>query len=295
MQSMTRIYFGHHKCASQYIKTILRQSALLMGWSVKIDGIASQLPMDYHRHEPFAGRILAKQAMLASGAYDLICLENADNDALAIIEAHRRYRGFHVIRDPRDIVISGYFSHRYSHPVSADESPWLWHYRSHLASLPDLESGLLAEIEFCATYFARLADWNYTNPNILEVRYETLVAEPLATFTRIYRFLGIRVPALDPLAMVHLLQRYGQQKVRGQLTHKRTEFPQIALWLLLRRHAFERKSGGRLRGAENVTHHYRKGVAGDWQNYFTPRVKGAFKHCYPNLLSKLGYEPDDQW
>jgi hypothetical protein len=295
MQSITRFYFGHHKCASQYIKTILRQSAQLMGWSVKVDGIASQLPMDYHRREPFAGRILTKQALLANGAYDLICLENADNAALATIEAHRRYRGVHVIRDPRDIVVSGYFSHRYSHPVSADESPWLWDYRRHLATLPDLESGLLAEIEFCATYFARLAEWNYANPHILEVRYETLIAEPLATFTRIYQFLGIQVPMLDPLATVELAQGYLQQKWRKQAVRKCTVLPQLALWLLLRRHAFARKSGGRARGAEDVKHHYRKGIAGDWRNYFTPRVTAAFKRSYPNLLRHLGYEAGDQW
>lgn len=292
---MIRIYCGHHKCASQYIKTILGQSAILMGWSMQVDSIPSQLPMDYHLREPFASRILAKQEMLASGASDLICLGNADNKALAILEAHHCYRGVHVIRDPRDIVVSGYFSHRYSHKVSENESPWLWQYRSHLASLPDLESGLLAEIEFCSTYFARLHEWNYQNPNILEVRYEGLVAEPMATFMQIYRFWDIRVPAFAPLALAQLLPNYLSYKVGAQPPPKRTVLPQLVLWLLLRRHSFARKSGGRARGTENIKHHYRKGVAGDWRNYFTTRLKDAFKQRYPNLLGKLGYERDDQW
>lgn len=292
---MIRLYCGHHKCASQYIKTILGQSAILMGWSMKVDSIPSQLPMGYHLREPFASRILAKQEMLARGAYDLICLENADSEALAVLEAHHDYRGFHVIRDPRDIVVSGYFSHRYSHPRSEYKSPWLWQHRSHLASLPDLESGLLAEIEFCSTYFARLHEWNYQNPNILEIRYEGLIVEPMVTFMQIYRFWGIRVPAFAPLALAQLLPNYVQYRLHGRSLPKRTDLPQLVLWLLLRRHAFARKSGGRARGTENIEHHYRKGIAGDWRNYFTPRLKDAFKQGYPNLLSKLGYELDDQW
>ncbi|MBI1293539.1 hypothetical protein GC175_01105 [bacterium] len=303
MNELTRFYFGHHKCASQYVKTILRQSGILMGWSVKVDGIASQLPMDYHLNEPFLSRIGAKQELLAHGAYDLICLENADNDALAIIEAHRNYRGFHVIRDPRDIVVSGYFSHLYSHPVSEHESPWLWAYREHLNSLPDQESGLLAEIEFCSTYFARLRDWNYENPNILEVRYERLIADPLETFVQVFRFLGVSIPPFAPLRLaqaggnlaLYALRKFTRRSSDLSLVLKSEALPKQALRRLLQRHSFERKSGGRNRGAENVKHHYRKGVAGDWSNYFTPCVKDAFKHHYPDLLTRLGYEQDDLW
>jgi len=295
MDPITRFYFGHHKCASQYITTILRQSAILLGWSIKVDGIASSLPMDYQLREPFASRLVAKRELLRNAAYDLICLENADNAAVAIIEANRHYRGFHVIRDPRDIVVSGYFSHRYSHKVSAEESPWLWQYRQQLATLPDVESGLRAEIEHCSTYFAHLADWNYNNPNILEVRYETLIGDPLATFLPIYDFLGIQLSPLDPLRMAQCLQRYGRYKLRRPLQDQCTTFPRRALQFLLWRNAFERKSGGRVRGVENVKHHYRKGLAGDWRHYFTPGLKDQFKQCYPSLLTTLGYERDEQW
>jgi hypothetical protein len=303
MNEITRFYFGHHKCASQYIKTILRQSSILIGWSVKVDGIASQLPMDYHLREPFLSRIRTKQEILAHGAYDLICLENADTDALAIIEAHRNYRGFHVIRDPRDIVVSGYFSHRYSHPVSEHESPWLWTYREHLNSLPDQESGLLAEIEFCSTYFARLRNWTYENPNILEVRYETLISDPLATFAQVYRFLGVSILPFTPLRLVQAggnltlcaLQKFIRRSSDRPLMLKSETLPEQALRWMLQRHSFERKSGGRNRGAEDIKHHYRKGVAGDWHNYFTPKVKDAFKQRYPDLLTKLNYETNESW
>ncbi|MEZ4640605.1 MAG: sulfotransferase domain-containing protein [Caldilineaceae bacterium] len=295
MQPLTRFYFGHHKCASQYIKTIMRQSAILMGWSVKVDGIATLLPMDYHVRQPFADRILAKQEVLAKSAYDLICLENADNDALEIIEKNRSYRGFHVIRDPRDIVVSGYFSHRYSHPVSEHESPWLWRYRALLDSLPDQERGFLAEIDFCSTYFDRLRAWNYQNPQILEIRYETLIAKPTETFAKIFRFLNVSVPvaALRPLVQFPL--NVLSYKLGKQPLLKGAIMPVPLLQWLIQRHAFERKSGGRTPGAEDLKHHYRKGIAGDWRNYFTPPVKDAFKKRYPGLVESLGYEANEDW
>ncbi|HVS27088.1 MAG TPA: hypothetical protein VHE58_07310 [Burkholderiales bacterium] len=41
--------------------------------------------------------------------------------------------------------------------------------------------------------------------------------------------------------------------------------------------------------------HERKGVAGDWQNYFSKRVKEAFKNRYGGLLVATGYERDLDW
>jgi hypothetical protein len=71
---------------------------------------------------------------------------------------------------------------------------------------------------------------------------------------------------------------------------RRTCLPQPLLRHILARNAFARKAGGRTPGQEDVYHHYRKGVAGDWQIYFTPRVTAAFKERYGDLLLQLGYE-----
>lgn len=164
MVHQTRVYFGHHKCASQYIKHILTQSVRLMGWSVKTDALPFVLPDDFHLREPFASILLQKRQMLASNAFDLICLENADNESVAILSEHMPFRGVHVIRDPRDIVVSGYFSHLYSHPADDKHTPWLWEHRQRLRSLSNLEDGLMAEIKYCATYFERLRAWIIVTP-----------------------------------------------------------------------------------------------------------------------------------
>ena len=58
---------------------------------------------------------------------------------------------------------------------------------------------------------------------------------------------------------------------------------------------FENFTGGRKPGEENLTAHERKGISGDWQNYFTKRVKQAFKDRYGGLLVASGYERDLDW
>lgn len=295
MSELTRVYFGHHKCASQYIKSILVQSAHLMGWSVKTDSLPFVLPDNYHLREPFASRLQQKRQMLASTAFDLICLENADNESVAILSEHLPLRGVHVIRDPRDIVVSGYFSHLYSHPASAEHSPWLWEHRQRLQSLSHLEEGLMAEIEYCATYFERLRAWDYSNSNIWELRYENLILDPEQAFTQAFAFLGISLPGLALLPAAVMAGEFWLSKFLKTRVRRRAFLPKPLLRAILWQNSFQHRSEGRRAGEENLKHHYRKGIPGDWRNYFTPRVKEAFKHNYPQLVETLGYELDEDW
>ena len=57
---------------------------------------------------------------------------------------------------------------------------------------------------------------------------------------------------------------------------------------------FEARSG-RKPGEEDVTSHERKGIAGDWRNYFTPKVTREFKQRYGSLLVATGYEKGFGW
>jgi hypothetical protein len=58
--------------------------------------------------------------------------------------------------------------------------------------------------------------------------------------------------------------------------------------------SFERMSG-RIRGDEDTTSFFRKGVSRDWKNYFTERDKELFKEVAGDLLVRLGYERDHDW
>lgn len=52
---------------------------------------------------------------------------------------------------------------------------------------------------------------------------------------------------------------------------------------------FEKHSGGRKRGEEDVQAEWRKGVAGDWRNYFTEADTALFKSMAGELVVELGY------
>jgi len=52
---------------------------------------------------------------------------------------------------------------------------------------------------------------------------------------------------------------------------------------------------GRRPGQEDIHAHQRKGIAGDWRNHFTTRVKEVFKQRYGHVLIATGYEPDLNW
>lgn len=54
----------------------------------------------------------------------------------------RRIKASHVTRDPRDIIVFGFFSHKWSHPIENEAHE---EYRKWLNSVSD-EEGLLFEV-----------------------------------------------------------------------------------------------------------------------------------------------------
>lgn len=68
---------------------------------------------------------------------------------------------------------------------------------------------------------------------------------------------------------------------------------------IIKSNTFDRLSGGRVKGQENTGSFFRKGVAGDWRNYFGEREIERFKTenngGWNKLLVRLGYETSDDW
>jgi len=101
-------------------------------------------------------------------------------------------------------------------------------------------------------------------PNYTEVRYEDLLERPNEEVARLAGFLG-----------ADTREKAVQQAVRSA--------------------SFEKLSRGRERGQEDTSSFYRKGVAGDWTNYFTERDKEIYKEEAGELLIRLRYERDLDW
>jgi hypothetical protein len=293
MKNNVMVFLGHHKCASTYINQVIAYLCALLGVRRKVEYHSTVLPMNYHLVEPFKTDLPNIMRSIHNDDYDFLCHWNADLNVIKALR-ERGYKGFHVIRDPRDVVISGYFSHKFSHPAREDLNPWMVKQRELLTHV-DLEEGLLLEIAFNEAVFEAMRTWNYNDPKVYESRYETLTVQPQQEFKRIFEFLGIAVPDFDVFSMAGLMLNKLEQKLLGHPMRPRNRCPKFFFQRILSVNSFETYAKGRKKGEEDAQSHFRKGVAGDWKNHFTPKVKDVFKERYGQLLIDLKYENSLDW
>ena len=197
-------------------------------------------------------------------------LSSINNRALDLSRLGR-FRISRFVRDPRDLVVSGYFYHRRSaEPWLAIESPTAedWYFANgfvpegvrasgtsfarYLQSVPE-EEGLLAELEFRTWHFESMTCWPTEHPDIVTYRYEDVVGNEAGVFQELFEFYG-----LSPLER----------------------------WLgarFVNRYAIGTRAGDP---------HVRNPVVGQWHTHFTPRVREAFDARYSDLVKRLGYPID---
>ena len=77
---------------------------------------------------------------------------------------------------------------------------------------------------------------------------------------------------------------------RNIFDHFDIPVPEDLTRILLEKHSFTSLSGGRQPGIENQDSHYRKGIHGDWINYFTEPILNQFIQLTGDLVQILGYE-----
>ncbi len=154
---------------------------------------------------------------------------------------------------------------------------------------------MLLALSLSEVYLQALAEWDYGQPNVAEMRYEDMIVDPLAFFSAAFTSAGISVVDNSRTAKWAIgLNQLAYRRWRRPLVRIKV-LPQSTLRQVLDANSFERRANGRKPGEEAPGHKYRKGVAGDWRNYFTPRVADAFRAQYGDLLMQLGYEQDKNW
>jgi hypothetical protein len=112
----------------------------------------------------------------------------------------------------------------------------------------------------------RLREWHRCQ-HVHRICYETLLNDTPAEMQRLLSFLDIKVEEVE---------------IRN----------------VCARHAFEKRSG-RKPGVEDEAAFLRKGVSGDWRNYFDDEVRHVFDNVcsgdWNDLLIELGYETHSRW
>jgi len=175
------------------------------------------------------------------------------------------YVGSHMIRDPRDVVISGYFYHLWTTEKWAN-LPMVefgaMSYREYLNNL-DQDEGLLAEIRRLWFWIPHMLNWNYSNPRIYEIKYEDIIANESKVFREMFKHYGFHDKAVDRCC--RLAEKYTFKKLTDD------------------------KSGKKKKS------HLRSGKTGEWKNIFNNEHKKLFKELYPRAVPALGYEKDDNW
>jgi hypothetical protein len=177
---------------------------------------------------------------------------------------HPRSRIFHLIRDPRDIVLSAARHHQ-----TAAE-PWLHKpmrafggltYQEKTNSLPDDQSRYMLEMQYSAKRTIKaIQKWDYNRPNTIECRYEELIDDSKMTkFTEVLSHLGFEDGELDACREI-----ISNNSLFGKVQDER-------------------------RG------HIRSGHAQQWKTGFNAELAAEFVAAFGDVLIELGYEKDNAW
>ena len=238
----TIVHCTYHKMGTKWFTSVLAAIANQYGLSVQcIDNNIDELQLDN----------------------DIIVFDHSDLASQSIESCV----GSHMLRDLRDVIVSGYFYHLWTKEewalVPKREFGGL-NYQEHLKSLSQHE-GILAEIERFAQYAIdrRMREWDYGNPQFLELKYENVFGNEENAFRLLFSHYGFTPNAIE--SSIAIARKFSFDAVRK--TNRET----------------------------TQRSHLRSGVFGQWNELFTNTHKNLFKETLGDLLVLTGYEKGFDW
>jgi hypothetical protein len=233
------------KTASQWVRLILSDPRVYMRSGLK--------PLPYYSFiKPWTDPepVIPKQTLVTNLYLDF--------DIFRSLVEGRRWAAIFVIRDPRDILISWYFSTRYSHiPL-----PKVMENRARLEKLSERD-GILTAIDDFDEFAGLMTSWMRAaqqDPRILVCRFEDLTGPAsLSIWQAILRHYDIAVPEST---LRSLLELYRFQNLRSRKYD--AEVPEVEK--------------------------YRSGRPGDWIRYFDDEIRHIFMTRYGHLVRDAGYQ-----
>jgi len=247
---MQRIHCSYHKCLTVYYQKVMKKLYRdIVFWRRDFKHCYSHEDQFYD----------------ALDQYTVISLNNHTLDLERLGEDACITR---FVRDPRDLVISGYFYHRrgaepWCTMIGPNDADWKVvngrvpegmrrdeSYCQYLNRL-SLEDGLMAEIEFRTYHFQSMREWPRDDTRIALFRYEDIIGNEAQVFDSIFRH--YRVPLYERLLGVQLAKRHAAGRAKRTTAHVRNPAPE------------------------------------QWREYFTSDVLGYFEAHYCDLPEIMGY------
>lgn len=178
------------------------------------------------------------------------------------------YRITRFVRDPRDLIVSGYFYHRrgaepWCDVVDPTDDDWTvvnghvpetlpagTSYAEYLREVP-VEEGLRAEIQFREHHFASMREWPDDDPHVALFRYEDILGKEEAVFDEMFAFYG--ASGLSRWLARRLAERFSAKHRASETEHIRDPRPE------------------------------------QWRDVFTAGALEYFDERHGDLLARLGY------
>ena len=246
-------HFSYHKCLTAYYKDVLLEFSSLKGFEYRHFDSQREKFVDAYQSEKISCASL--------------------NNTPLPIAMKANERGSHFVRDPRDLVVSGYYYHLWCPEPWVFEPAYRWQYitrnplfkkwtgldewpqgicyQEFLKSL-EREQGLVVEMLWRQHIFKQMFEWDYANPNILELKYENIIDNESEAFNQLF-------------------DHYQWPSAW------RSDWIQIAA----------RRSRKNLVAASQS--HFRNGTAKQFESEFSTEVRDDFNILYNGLVEKLGY------
>ncbi|WP_420587360.1 sulfotransferase domain-containing protein [Ruegeria sp.] len=230
-----RIFVGtHHKAMTTYFKAVLK--LLAFGLGEKFEDISQQVPKPNTQ----------------------VFLSIHSQTPLSEIGP---YKGIHIMRDPRDMIVSSYHYHLWTNERWAhvpDENGQT--YQEKLLAADKTEGLFMAIRHFI--FFSRetLENWDLDDPDILEVSYDALMGDQRdALYAEMFAFLGLSGKAHE--LSVRLMRLFEAGK-RSRISDTKT----------------------------NERAHIRSGRSGQWKNELEPQHIAYIEQELGHILDKFGYD-----
>jgi len=243
------IQCGYHKCLTNYFRKVFRKISRSPFADV------GNYQHFYHRLDEFYRRCHYYSISSVSGhAIDLDRFEDV--------------RVTRFIRDPRDLLVSGYFYHKRSAEswcdlVDPEDSDWEIVNGKVPEQLPrgsslsqylnrvSVEEGLLAELVFRQNHYDSMMEWPDDDARVRLFRYEDLVGNEAEIYNQMFEFYEFSTAS-------KFVGRFYARRYRAAKQQARSK-------------------------------HIRNANSGQWREYFTPEVTRQFNQRFEGLLEKQDY------